>query len=974
LTTPLLATKLYIPPSRPHLVSRTRLLHRLDEGLRLGCRLTLLSAPAGYGKTTLLSEWIAHLQAPDFDLAAISAPGQTGEQVEPKERDQGAGFRVAWLSLDEGDDDPGRFLAYLVAALQRIDERIGGAIRDLLEAPKLPPLESLVTILINDLAAVQGRLLLALDDYHALTGLDIHRAVGLLLERLPPQMHMAIATRQDPPLPLSRLRARGQVTECRESHLRFTPAEASTFLSRSLGLALPASDIARLEERTEGWIAGLQLAGLSIQGRDAEGASRFIDGFSGRHHFVLDYLTDEILQSQPGPIQAFLLKTSILERMTAPLCDAVLAQEPRTENGVEGQDPSPVVERHSPGSQEILDGLERANLFVVPLDDERRWYRYHRLFADLLRARHQEKEPEWVPELHRRAAAWYERHGFAAEAVHHAFASQDGLLATDVVERAIQQVATWTRVDSATFLEWLDALPGDVVRARPRLQLYASRALFVTGQWQASQRLLQELERTLRDDPTAPGAAGLLDRVLADRASYAAVHGDVGQAIEYARQALARLPKGDPSARIRPTTILGLACFRAGDVAEADRAFSEAIASTWAAGMGFAAVPLVCNQAEIQIMQGQLRRAMHTCERAMQMGTVDGEPVAPTGFAELEIGKILYEWNELQVAERHVLEGLERLGRAGIPGSFGTGHALLARIKQAQGDGAGALAAIQQAVQLAEGSGILRLSILTAAHEARIWLARARSGGSAGEGALDRTSRWAAEYRRVGEAEYLREFEDLTLVRVLLAEGSSSEALDLLDALQPTAKAAGRMGSVIEILALRALTLQALGDASGALHALGRALRLAEPEGYVRLFVDEGEQMARLLYRAAGDGIVVWYGARLLAAFEGGAEDRPSSIPSAAPFPSATVETGVDALDDARGRHPLYLVEPLTSRELEVLELLAGGLSNREIGQQLVISLPTVKSHTRNIYGKLGVHSRKEAVSQARTLGILPAP
>jgi LuxR family maltose regulon positive regulatory protein len=872
---------------------------------------------------------------------------------------------VAWVSLDEGDNDPTRFFTYVVVALQAADPDIGREAQGLLGAPQPPPPDTLLTALIpsliNDLAQVPQTLVLVLDDYHVIDDPRVHDALTFLLDHQPPHVHLVLSTREDPPLPLSRLRARNQMTEIRADDLRFTAEEAAAFLNRATGLALDTELVAALEARTEGWIAGLQLAALSVQQRNPESAARFVAAFSGRHHFVLDYLTDEVLRRQPEPVRTFLLRTSILERMCGALCDAVLRNQQigKSANGQISKSAAdePVdlqirrfADLRFPNltGQQMLEYLHRANLFVVPLDEERRWYRYHRLFAELLRARLEETQPGQVPELHRRAATWYEENGLAPEAVHHALATGDFGWAAGVIQRVIQQVATWTRVDLAMLRAWLDALPDDVVRARPWLQLFASRALYLAGQRETAVGMLQMLEDTLQADPAAPDADKVLGLVAADRASYAAMRGEVRRAVEFARRALAHAPDNDPIAGMRAASILGLASFRAGDVAEASRAFSQAIAAAQAAGIPFTAVPLACNLAEVQMVQGQLRQARETCEQAGQWGRVDGAPTPAAGFVGLMLARILYEWNDLQAAERHVSEGLELLSREGMTGGFGIGHAVLARVRQAQGDGEGARAAVRRAIQIAQGHDIPRLVHLMFAYQARIWLA---------QGELDHAARWARDYRQVGETEYLREFEDLTLARALLAGDQADEALALLDALLAPAEDAGRMGRVVEVLALRALALQALGDGEKALDALVRALELAEPEGYVRTFVDEGGPMGALLGDVAARGIAPGYVRELLAAIGAGAQ-RGRIVEGSPPVPA-----GVPASP---------LIEPLTHRELEVLGLVAEGLTNPEIAQRLFISLPTVKSHTRNIYGKLGVHRRREAVAKARALGILP--
>jgi len=915
MTMPLLTTKLYIPPVRPGLVSRPRLIERLNAGLYR--KLTLISAPAGFGKTTLVNAWLRSTDQP-----------------------------FAWISLDEGDNDPVRFLNYLVAAFRQIDDQIGQAVQQSLKAPQPPPVDPLLTELINDITTRSCSFVLVLDDYHTITELAVHEVVSFLLERQPSQVHLVITSRQDPPVPLSRLRGRGQVTEIRQSDLRFTLEEATTFLNRSMGLNLETSEVAALDAHTEGWIAGLQMAAFALQSRIADGGTdsvpQFIDSFSGRHHFILDYLTDQVLRHQPEPIYRFLLRTSVLERMCDSLCDALTDQAAEDEKTLTS-------------SRQILEHLQCANLFVVPLDDERRWYRYHRLFAELLRARLQEVAPDQAPGLHRRAATWYDQNALPAQAVHHALEIPDFDLAADVIERAILKATTGSSINVAMFLEWLTALPDDVVRARPRLRLFASRVLYLTGQREETERILQELSDSLQDAPSIPDAENILGLVIVDRASYAAVRGDVQQAIRFANQALTYWPEDNAMMRMRVSSVLGLAHFRAGNVSEAGKAFSQAIAVARAANLGFIAVPLVCSIAEVQIIQGQLCQALQTCQQAMEMAVVDGTRTSVAGFAGLGLSKILYEQNDLPAAERYASESLDLLIQSGTTDSFGIGHALLARIRQARGDDDGALAAIQRAVRIAQGFDISRVSTLIGAHQARIWLA---------QGKLEMAARWARDYERLGETEYLCELQDLTLARVFLAQDKPSEALALLDALLPPAEAAGRMGTVIEISALRALALQALGDPSAsspprvlavagqaptkALGALERALQLAEPEGYARVFIDEGEPMAHLLRQAANRTIAPSYVGQLLAVLGTIAKDQP-------------------AIDMSS------LVEPLSDREIQVLELLADRLSNAEIAQRLFISLPTVKSHTRNIYGKLGVHNRKEAVVRARALGILPS-
>ena len=957
--TSLLATKLYIPPPRANLVSRPHLIERLDRGLSEGHRLILISAPAGFGKTTLLSEWTSAriedygVRSKDSARGAETLPESSGSvpptsySLLPTPGSLLPTPLFSWLSLDEADSTPVRFLTYLLAALHQIDNHIGQDLQSVLRQPRAPSpsasgqdhwVPRAMTSLINDLArfGADQPLVLVLDDYHCICDAHIHGAIELLLDRMPPHLHLVIATRQDPPFSLSRLRARGQMTEIRQRDLCFDMQEAARFFQQVVGLDLAKSDIAVLEERTEGWVAGLQLAALSVQGRDTEDIAH-LKAFSGRQAFILDYLTDEVLERQTDSIQRFLLETCLLERLCGPLCDAVLERTDR-------EDPA------ADNAQAVLETLNRNNLFLIPLDDERQWYRYHRLFRDLLRAGLHEvsaqREENWIPDLHRRAATWYREHNLPADAVHHALLAQDYAQAADIVEQAIQHVSVWSQINVTTFMDWYRALPDDVTRTRPRLQLFASRVCSVSGQPATTEHLLHQITDYLRDQPDHPDAGEILDLVAADRASYAAVRGDVHEAIALTHQILERLPAQNGPMRLRLSSTLGLAHERAGDLDRAGQAFGEAIAAARALGMDFAAVPLVCNQAQIQFLRGQLHQAAETCARAVQLGTVDGTPLPVTGYAEIEQGKILYEQNDLENAAGRVVKGIERLAQGGSPDSFGSAHTVLAQIRQAQGDTQGALSAIETAIQAALDSGISRAIHLTRAYRARIWLA---------QGKLEQASRWADEYRLIGETAYLREVEDLTLVRVLLAQDKATEAQPLLDDLLAPAEEAGRFGRVLEIEASRALALEALDDRSRALAALAHALRLAAPEGYVRVFVEEGRPMGELLLTAArapsraSSHIDMGYVRMLLAAL--------SEAPTADP--------GL-----ASGHQPL--VEPLTERELEVLRLLAEGLTNPEIGQRLYISRPTVKTHTQNIYSKLNVHTRREAVEKARALGMLP--
>jgi LuxR family maltose regulon positive regulatory protein len=902
----LLGTKLYLPPLRPELVPRPALMERLDAGLHR--RLTLISAPAGYGKTALVGMWLRHLA--------------DGSHPRP----------ACLLTLDESDNIPARFFAYLVAALQRIDDRLGAEAGGFLEAPQLPPTESLLTSLINDIAITATPFVLVLDDYHTITEPAIHEAVDWLIERQPAQLHLVISTRHDPPLALSRLRGRDQITEIRQRDLRFTVVEASDFLNRVINLSLGRPEVEALQQRTEGWVTGLQLAALSLRGRNAPDIDHFIGGFSGRHHFVLDYLTDEVLERQPERIQQFLLQTSILGRICSPLCDAVL------EPAMAPIDPA--------GSQAMLDHLEHANLFLVPLDDQRQWYRYHTLFAQLLQARLQEITPDLAPRLHRRAARWFDENGLAAEAIHHALATGDSDPAADLIERSIRQLSTWARIDIATYSRWLDRLPDQAVLARPWLQLFKSRFLYLDGQIDAAYQVLDQLQQSLKTTELPPSDIADLDvTIRGDLLSYATMRGEVGYAIDAATRMIEQLGPRGRFAAVRPAINLATAYLQAGDVRQAGRISAAAIADAEAAGLPLVAPTLTGGLAIAEIAQGHLSFALAECLEAIESIDARGAAAAVLGRLRVIVAEILYQRNELPAAEQHAAEGLKLIGRGWSPDGLVASHALMGRIKQAIGEPRDAVAQIQEAVAIAQQSGITRVCLIAQAHEARLWLA---------QGKLEEASRWAAGYCQVGETEYLREFEDLTLARVLLAEANPGQALHVLNRLQSPAEAAGRMGHVIEILALKALALQDHNRGDAALQAIGRALQLAQPENYVRVFIDEGEPLARLVQAVIQQGIALDYPAALLRAF-----GEPAAADGGTP---ARVSPPVA---------PSILPEPLSDREMEVLGLLAQALSNREIAQRLYISLPTVKSHTSHIYQKLGVHDRDEAVARARVLNLL---
>ncbi len=910
MSTPILATKLYIPPPRPKVVLRPRLIERLNEGLHR--KLTLISAPAGFGKTTLLSEWLAGCERP-----------------------------AAWLSLDEGDNDPARFLAYLVAALQTIAPNIGEGVLGVLQSPQLPPTESILTALLNEITTLPDDFVLVLDDYHVIDARAVDDALAFLIEHLPPQMHLIIATREDPHLPLARLRARGQLSELRATDLRFTPSEAAVFLNQAMGLNLSAEDVAALETRTEGWIAGLQLAALSMRGR--EDVPGFIRAFAGDNRYIVDYLVEEVLQRQPERIRSFLLQTSILDRLSGPLCDAVTDQE-------EGN--------------ARLEALERGNFFVVPLDDKRHWYRYHHLFAEVLYAHLMAEQPDQVSTLHRRASAWYEHNGSAAEAIRHALAAEDFERAADLVELAVPAMRRSRQ--EATLLGWLKALPDELVHCRPVLGVAYAHVLLASGEFEGVEDRLRDAERWLdttadrRARPDAPAAEmAVVDEeefrrlpgmIAIARAGQALALGDVPGTVKYARRALDLAPEDDHLTRGGAAGFLGLASWTSGDLEEAHRSYADGMASLQRDGYISDAVGGAIALADIQMAQGRLRQAMRTYERGLQLATEQGDPVL-RGTADMYVGmsELHRERNDLEAATQHLLRSKEQGEHTGFPQNPYRWCVAMARILEAQGDLYGALDLLDEADRLYVSDFYPNVRPI-AALKARVWVAQGRLGEALG---------WAREQGLSAEDDltYLREFEHITLAKVLLAryesdreEHSVHQAIGLLERLLHAAEEGERTGRVIEILVLQALAHEAQGDSPSALMPLERGLTLAEPEGYVRVFVDEGRPMARLVSEAAARGIMPDYTARLLAEFK--AEEQEA--------------------DESHLPPAQLLAEPLSQRELEILQLIAQGLSNREIGERLFLALDTVKGHNRRIFSKLLVQRRTEAVAKARSLNILP--
>jgi ATP/maltotriose-dependent transcriptional regulator MalT len=915
--TPILATKLYVPPPRPGIVPRLRQVERLNECLKTGSRLTLISAPAGFGKTTLVSEWIA-----------------------------GCGKPVAWLSLDEGDSDPVRFISYLVAALQTIKAGIGEGLLAVLQSPQPPQAEAVMTTLLNDISAIPGHFLLVLDDYHSIDSRPVDQSLTFLIEHLPPRMHLVIATREDPHLPLARLRARGQLTELRAADLRFSPSEAAEFLNQVMGLNLPAEDIAALETRTEGWIAGLQLAALSMQGH--QDTASFIQAFTGSHRFVLDYLVEEVLQRQPEHVSSFLLQTSFLDRICGPLCDAVTGQ-------MDGK--------------EMLKSLERDNLFVIPLDDQRQWYRYHHLFADVLQEHLMGTQPERVSILHRRASEWYEKNGLPPDAIRHALAAGDFERAATLVELAVPEMRRNRQGAVVTELGWLKTLPNELVHFRPVLCVDYAYALFGGGEPETVEAWLRDAERWL-DTTTDTAAMVVVDEeefrrlpgmIALLRGAQALARGDMPETAKNARRALDLAPEDAHLMLGGAASQLGLVAWMMGDLETACRMTVDGMANVRLAGYISSAIGCAITLADIQITQGRLHEAMATYEQGLQWATTPGAPVL-RGAADMYVGMsaLQREHNDLKTATQHLLTSKALGELAGMPQNPYRWCAAMARIREAQGDLDEALDLLDQAERLYDANFSPNVRPI-AARKTRVWVAQGRLGEALG---------WAREQGLTVEDElsYLHEFEYITLTRVLLALYQSDranisiqEAMGLQERLLKAAEEGGRQGSTIEIQVLQAIAYAAQSDLPAALKPLHKALTLAEPEGYVRMFVDEGPRMEQLLVEAASRGIVPDYTGKLLAAFE--AEQLSGAGESHPPTPLTVLPEG------HRDGEPL--TEPLSQRELDVLRMFKTELSGPEIAHELVIALSTVRSHTKSIYSKLNVNNRRAAVKRAVELNLI---
>ncbi len=881
MSTPILATKLYIPSTRPELVYRPRLIERLNEGLHR--KMTLISAPAGFGKTSVLSEWI------------------------PK-----SPRCVTWLSLDKEDNDSTRFWTYFIASLQGLRSDLGKDALALLQSLQAPSITSILSTLINDIAAFPDTFAMVLDDYHLIESKPIDQALTFLLEHLPPNMHLVIATREDPNLPVARLRARGQLIELRITDLRFTPSEAAEFLTQVMGLNLSADDIAALENRTEGWIAGLQLAAISMRGQ--KDLTRFIQSFTGSHHFIMDYLVEEILQQQPEHIQTFLLHTSILERLCGPLCDAALPDS-------------------SNSGQKTLEYLEQANLFVVPLDNERRWYRYHHLFADLLRQRLYQSaaasvgdETGGVADYHIRASSWYEANDLEIEAFQHAAAAND-------IERAVRLIEgkgmpLQFRGAMAPVINWLASLPTNELDARPSLWITYASALTMVGQ------PISKIKEVLKSAEAAVAAATLegtkpdektrdqIGHIASIRAMLAVSQNKVETMLAQSRRALEYLHPDNLPVRTTASWTLGYAYQLQGDRALASRSYIEAIPISQASGNIMITIATTTSLAQVQESENQLHLAVENYRRVLRLA---GDPPLPAACeAHLGLARIHYQWNDLDAARQHGQRSLQLAQQLESIDTPAASWVILGLVKLAQGDTTAATALVSKAEQfLHQHISTHRMPALVAAQV----LILLTQGGC--EAAADLAEKHGLP---------------ISQARVHLAKGEPSSALALLVPLRREAEARCWQDERLQVMLLQAIALDISGEKREAGQVLNDALSLAEPEGFMRIFIDEGPPMLALLEEGVKHGTASHYVLQLLGAFG-----------------KTEVKTPV----------PQLLNEPLTERELEVIQLFGTYLKGPEIARELMVSLNTLRTHSKNIYSKLAVNDRQAAVRRAEELDLL---
>jgi len=912
---PLIKSKLSAPQVRAGLVARPQLLRQLEEGT-LG-PFTLVCAPAGYGKTALLTNWIATLKHAPNPNSPI----------------------ICWVSLDNEDNEPIRFLSYLVAAIETAGAGISTDARTMLQSNTEPPLQIILSVLINDLERLATPTFIVLDDYHSITNKAIHESIAFLLDHLPSNVHLVMATRSDPPIPLARLRARRQMVEFRAVELRFSYEEMECLFNEVMGLSLAPKDMARLGERTEGWIAGLQMAALALKGisqTKPEEISFFVSNFAGSNRYILDYLVEEVLNHQPQEVQDFLLQTSILESLSGPLCDAVTRIRLRTSEG------------DIRSSQTILEYLERSNLFLVSLDPDRLWYRYHHLFADLLRARLEQSAPQQVPELHTRASEWNEQNQRIPEAINHALDAQDYGRTCRLIEILVEERM---RAQSGITLlwGWIQRLPPKIVMTRPWLCIMQAISAMFVNDVDRIEPFLSAAEQAIHPDDRPDLHKIWHGHIACLRAFVADVHNDVPHTIEMAKLALECLQPEDADARATcafAKYMLGRAYYLCGDFSEAVATLTENVHESMDANLANAIAPTISMLSIIYRTKGRLRESLDllTDGRAY-IESYDPRRVTIGGLAFVGQAIVLHEWNNLNEAERIIRRSLELCEPWASPSASCRCYMVLARVLQSQG-------------KLPEAAEALRLADLSIRSrspfpEVICDLNAVRVGFWLATGQLSRASQWAREWQKSIHPEtvfsILTEQNEMTLARVLIAEGRLDVALQTLARLAIAAESAGRMGHLIQIRNLQALAFHDKGNQAQALEMLNESLALAKPEGYIRTYVDEGECMREMLlaYTHAASSENKFHAQKVLEVF-----------PAPGPVGASIARSS-------------NLVEPLTNREIEILQAMAEGCSNRQIAEKLILAEGTVKFYVHAVLVKLGVHSRTQAVFEAKKQKII---
>ena len=885
--TQILQTKLFMPPARLELVERPQLGTMLNRAL--SASLTLVSAPAGFGKTTLVSNWI---------------------QQQP--------HAVAWLSLDESDNDSVRFLSYVVAALNTAVSNFPSTSLTMLQNRQSVMMDVILTELLNAITAVSHPIILVLDDYHLIEDEDIHEGLIFVLDHMPSNLHLILTTRSDPPLPLSRLRGRRQLVEMRQAELAFTLEETTRFLNDLMKLELSADAVNALAERTEGWITGLQMAAVSMQGRrDVAG---FVQAFTGSNRFVLDYLMEEVWQQQSPEIQDFLMKTAVLDELTGPLCDALMDD--------------------ATNSQEILAFLDRTNLFVIPLDDDRRWYRYHHLFVELLRQRLSSTQLDLENQLHHRAGEWYAENGRIATAIDHFLQATSYEKAADLIEQVAENYLMRSEVD--TLLHWINAVPENWVRERPLLFVYQAGALLINGQSLVA--IESQLEAAMEgSDGTASGEVNVM------RSLMAAFRGDPEESRMLSELALRYLPTANRFLRSLVSQNMALAYALHGDVQSVIDKLMEAVNLSEDAGNIMSQVISLSHVGEFHIAGGRLREAQDVYQQCIALAVDEKQrPLPIAGIPKMGLGQLYREWNEFDKAEELIQGGLALIQRWGEMGAL-EGYIWLSRLRRSQGNFDAAQKALNQANRIAVGfDASLMDDYIVGIDQAQLDIQQGR---------LETAVSWVKSTGLIEKTlentpYHLWELGRITLIRLYIAQQSFSTALNMLSDLIPRAKRLGRIDAIIDALGLQAIALSRTKQMDKAFASLQEALTLAEPENYIRIFLDKGEQMVGLLVEFLQ-------------------KSRPAELQT---YVQKILSYQVSGISSQQKEASSALVEPLSERELEVLQLIAAGHTNREIADRLVVAISTIKTHINNIYGKLGVTRRTHAISRAKQLNLLPPP